>query len=206
MVDVIFTMQFASVVPIFSQDFQARLFTLFRHPIDRAVSQFYYLQDATWERTYSPETKGWSVQQYAESHYADDNWVVRQLVNKPDWNMELYKEDLQLAKDILQEKFVIGLITEMEESKDRFDKYFGFGFEEEDADDCVAQVLGLPSAKNDEETQTTNSHPHPKVLPDTPEWEALLKINRLDLELYDYAVALFEVQAVLFEDSEEDET
>ena len=146
------------------------------------------------------------MQQYAESHYASDNWVVRQLVNKLDWQAELYDEDLDLAKDILREKFVVGLITKMEESKDRFDKYFGFGSEEDDdaRDECVARVLGLPSAKKDE-TQTTNSHPHPKVLPNTPEWEALLKINMFDLELYDYAVALFEEQAILFEDSEEDE-
>ena len=206
MADVIFTMQFASVVPVFNQNYQARFFTLFRNPIERAVSQFYYLQDATWERTYSPETKGWTVQQYAESHYASDNWVTRQLVNKPDWDMELYEEDLYLAQDILREKFVIGLITEMEESKNRFDKYFGFGFEEEDENDCVAKVLGLPSAKKDEEAQSAeNSHPHPKILPDTPEWEALLRINRFDLELYEYAVALFEQQAVLFEDSEEDQ-
>lgn len=205
MVDVIFTMQFASVVSLFSKDYQARFFTIFRHPIERAVSQFYYLQDATWETTYSPETKGWSVQQYAESHYASDNWVVRQLVNKLDSQAELYDEDIELAKDILREKFVVGLITKMEESKDRFDKYFGFGFDEnEETDACVARVLGLPSARKDE-TQTTNSHPHPKVLPNTPEWEALLKINMFDLELYEYAVALFEEQAILFEDSEEDE-
>jgi hypothetical protein len=94
----------------------------------------------------------------------------------------------------------------MEESKSRFDKYFGFGSEEEDENDCVAKVLGLPGAKKDEEAQSAeNSHPHPKILPDTPEWEALLRINRFDLELYEYAVALFEQQAVLFEDSEEDE-
>ena len=32
---------------------QGRAFCLFRHPVDRAVSLFYYLKHATWEPTFS---------------------------------------------------------------------------------------------------------------------------------------------------------
>ena len=32
----------------------AKAFALFRHPVDRAVSLFHYLQSAYWEPTYDP--------------------------------------------------------------------------------------------------------------------------------------------------------
>jgi hypothetical protein len=52
-VDMIFTsdINFASD-HLFSPDHRGRILSLFRNPVDRSVSKFYYLQTATWERTY----------------------------------------------------------------------------------------------------------------------------------------------------------
>lgn len=92
-----------------------------------AISEFYYLQDATWEVNYAPETKDSTVQQYAESGLSNKNFVVvGQLVNKPSSGLLYYESDLDLAKEILREKFVIGLMNEMDESVRRFDLYFDF--------------------------------------------------------------------------------
>jgi hypothetical protein len=33
---------------LFTDEHKASMFTLIRHPVDRAVSHFYYLQTATW--------------------------------------------------------------------------------------------------------------------------------------------------------------
>ena len=38
---------------LFTRENKAMLFALMRHPVDRAISQFYYLQGATWGKYYS---------------------------------------------------------------------------------------------------------------------------------------------------------
>lgn len=167
-----------------------------RHPVERAASEFFYLQDASWEGTYSPETKGWTIQQYAASEKAEHDWVTKQLLGT--WQ-DLTEDDLEKAKYILEEKVLIGLIDRMEDSVDRFNRYFGWE-ESPDKVPCAGDMLGHKNGTG------SNSHAHPKVLPDTPEWEALASINRYDIQLYDFAVALFEEQGILFEDSEDEES
>ena len=186
---------FAQAADVFNPQHRARMFTILRHPVDTAISEFYYLQDATWEVNYAPETKDWTVQQYAESRLSNKNFVVRQLVNKP--SGLLYESDLDLAKEILREKFVIGLMNEMDESVRRFDLYFDFDKSDE-TNRCVDEVL-----HPDRSSSTgggTNSHPHPNILEGTPEWEAIAQNNYFDIQLYEFAVGLFEEQAVLFQD------
>lgn len=38
---------------LFSDGNKAMMFTLMRHPVDRTISMFYYLQGATWGKNYS---------------------------------------------------------------------------------------------------------------------------------------------------------
>ena len=72
MADIIFTgdPNFA-VEHLFDEKTKGRVYVLFRHPIDRLVSKFYYLQTATWERTYAPSWKKLSILEWAESHNRD---------------------------------------------------------------------------------------------------------------------------------------
>ena len=57
----------AASIEMFSSDpgQRARVFSIFRHPVDRAVSKFYYLQEATWERTYDPTLQYMTIEEYA---------------------------------------------------------------------------------------------------------------------------------------------
>ena len=53
--DVVVTARFVTAVEgIFSPVYKGRMFTLLRHPVDRAISMFYYRQYATWEPSYEP--------------------------------------------------------------------------------------------------------------------------------------------------------
>ena len=192
--DIIFTSYIHQAAKLFSPHYRGRVFTVMRHPVERAASEFFYLQDASWEGTYSPETKGWTIQQYAASENAEHDWVTKQLLGT--WQ-DLTENDLEKAKYILEEKVLIGLIDRMEDSVDRFNRYFGWE-ESPDKIPCAEDMLGHKNGTG------SNSHAHPKVLPDTPEWEALASINRYDIQLYDFAVALFEEQGMLFEDSEDE--
>ena len=192
-----------------------RLFTMMRHPVDQAVSAFYYLQDATWERSYAPETKGWTIAQYvAKGRYSTD-FMTRMLIDKRNerFHGELTEDDLQLAKNTLREKVLVGLMTRMEESIARFDAYFHIQprNDPETVQSCKDCLLGHGSSgtggngyesyhkdKADMSTAAkpakTNSHKHPKVLEGTDDWKLLAKINKWDMKLWDYAVELFEEQ------------
>eukprot|EP00957_Ditylum_brightwellii_P041905 3173997-Ditylum_brightwellii.AAC.1 len=47
--DMIITPLLPAAVEMFDSDHQARVFGLFRHPIEREVSRYYYRQIASWE-------------------------------------------------------------------------------------------------------------------------------------------------------------
>ena len=54
---------------------KGRCFTLLRHPVKRAISMFYYLRSATWENTYNKIYQNMTIEDYAISQYAEDNWI-----------------------------------------------------------------------------------------------------------------------------------
>merc|ERR1711862_912384 len=110
---------------LFSESRQGRLMFIFRDPIDRVISTFYYLQKATWEPTYNPKFQHMTLKEYAYSTYAESNFVARSLLNKMEGGA-LTKSDVELCKKILQDKILIGLLDQLEESVHRFDTFFGF--------------------------------------------------------------------------------
>mmetsp|Transcript_15789 Transcript_15789/g.24242 ORF Transcript_15789/g.24242 Transcript_15789/m.24242 type:complete len:405 (+) Transcript_15789:28-1242(+) len=191
--EIIFTSLLRDAVDIFDSVNRARVFTVMRHPVDKAVSMFYYLQEADWEPTYHPEMKEWTIKQYANSPYLNRDWMVRGLLNK--FAGEIHEADLETAKLILKEKVLIGLLTQMEESIDRFDSYFGFP-KIEGKGGCVDNILH-------DKGDSTNRHKHPKVTPGSSDWELLAKENYFDVQLYDYAIGLFEEQKLLFNDTQD---
>ena len=107
---------------LLSPNHMGRFFAVFRHPIERAISLFYYLQVADWEKTYQPELANWTIEEYAVSDRVENNWMTRRLSG----NMvdELDESDLAIATETLRKKFFVGLTTKMEESMDRFERFF----------------------------------------------------------------------------------
>jgi hypothetical protein len=106
---------------------------------------------------------------------------------------------LDLAKQILQDKCLVGIMEEFPASVKRFDRYFqwsktafeGGPVQFTDRGVCEARVIGTPD----------NAHEHPTYGEGTEVWNKLLEKNRLDLELYEHAVDLFRnVQVDLVED------
>ena len=165
---------------------KGRCFTLLRHPIKRAVSMFYYLKDATWEHTYSEVYKSMTIEEYAISEYAEDNWMTRFLTNEMAGG--IYEEHLDLAKEVLESKCLVGLMEEFTPSIKRFNQYFGWMNMEfggsvpmKDRATCVSRVIGHPD----------NKHPHPEVEEGGDVWNLLMQKNELDVALYEHAVHLF---------------
>jgi hypothetical protein len=178
----------------------AKMFTIFRHPIERHTSEFYYLQSASHEGSYRQFFTNWTLDQWAQSHYIGENWMTRMLVNKHTGG-KLTDEDLILAQNILRTKFIVGLTSHMVESIRRIQKYFQWDLPTYlpnhkpplSGSQCYEQFYGESAQKK----INTNPH-HPKVLPNTDTWNILERVNNYDLPLYQFAVQLFEEQAQLF--------
>ena len=113
---------------LFSPKHKAAAFTIMRHPVERSISMFYYLQDAYWEQTYRPEFKNWTLLDYAQRPDMDSDWMVRFLVDKPGnpRQVPLTRQDLEKAKTIVRDKIWVGFIDNMQESIEKFARKFGW--------------------------------------------------------------------------------
>lgn len=159
---------------LFDPGHRARIFALFRNPVDRSVSKFYYLQTATWERTYRPEWEGMSLLEWAEKYNQDENFIVKKIVGK------FLKDpvditDLVTAKEIIRRYFIVGLMDEMEESIRRFNIVLGLDYIGEQGQMCKEEFFGSNNEKKVKSdagahrrtekaaNDNKNSNPHPKV-------------------------------------------
>jgi len=163
----------------------AKAFTLFRHPIERALSLFHYLAIAHWEPTYDPSLLNMTIEEWVASGKAtggkaDDNMMTRTLCGAFKGNLTNYH--LDFAKDVIHRKFLVGLTTEMELSWMRFSDYFGWTQSRyPNSEKCIKERV----------TMGTNKNPHPTVEQGSRGWKTLAAINQWDIALYEYAEDLF---------------
>ena len=213
-----------------NKTFQGVLFAMFRHPVDRSVSAFYHKQSVKDSVHYDPTLEIYSLADWVNSPSYITDWMTRTLVGKIDtWvstqqtpfrpPVPLTREDLDVAKEILRRKCVIGLLEEKGESMKRFEQFFGwnadvhrtslFLFEDEE----TAKALEAARWKNvkDEECRDRllhwnwegkNKHPSLDENGGTGSggsnskslYNLLESKNQYDMELYMYARQLFEEQ------------
>jgi hypothetical protein len=121
---------------------------VFRHPIERAISLFHYLQVAHWEPTYDPALKDWTLDQYATSSKIENNWLTRQLSDTPDG--DLTQDHVTLALEIIRRKFSVGIMTEMKATTTRFEQFFCWKYfiNPENQENCRGKLLTGRSNSN----------------------------------------------------------
>ncbi|KAL7544857.1 hypothetical protein ACHAWF_008219 [Thalassiosira exigua] len=195
--------QFASMM-LFTPTRKARMFALFRHPIDRAVSKFYYLQRATWEPTYNDRWAKMTLERWASQDRGDNNWMVRHLVGK-DAKAELSIDDLEKAKELIRTKFVVGLMDHMEESVHRFNLLLGIDENDPKNQQCIEEFSDNKgdshAARNSRKIvkkNQYNSYAHPEAERGSPAWVSLAKIHMYDNMLYKYIGQVFKEQRSMF--------
>ena len=192
---------------------KAKAFTMFRHPVERMVSDYYYIQKAHWEPGYDPDLANrLSLVEFAEKH---SNFLLGVLL----YNHTLaYGDDddgkLQLAKELLDQYYVVGLTDQMTESLRRFDAYFGIDAAmmkdittKERYARCKDKFWEKTNdADHAEESQhralKSNSNEHRRLDPSGEEWKAIEDANSLDMELFHYAEILFRKQGRFFQEEE----
>lgn len=153
-----------------------RMFTMMRNPVERAVSHFY------WTKMHDKNFSKYSLRDFYLRPEFIGNWVTRTLVNKITGT--LYLEDLDLAKHILKEKCLVGLLTQKAASMERFEKYFGW--------EKLAGVSGtLECEERSMFWDWKNKNDHPNVEEGSEEYQIISTRNEFDMELFAYATELF---------------
>jgi len=79
--DAVVTRFLYEVNQLFTTTEKRRVFTIFRHPIDRAISVFNYIQVADREPTYNPTLKKITIKEFAKSPKIEKICLTRQLSN-----------------------------------------------------------------------------------------------------------------------------
>ncbi|KAL3801602.1 hypothetical protein HJC23_013107 [Cyclotella cryptica] len=191
------------------------LFAMFRHPIDRAVSVFYSKQHVH-DVHFDPTLAIYSLTDWVNSPSYVNDYMVRSLVGKlnersPQNQPPLNRNDLDVAKEILRRKCLVGLIDEKSESFKRFEKFFGWNAEvrrdslvlfggEDTAQRAQADKWRKEIVKDEEcedrllHYNWEKKHKHPTPEEDELPFRLLEAKNRYDLELYIYARQLFDEQ------------
>jgi hypothetical protein len=126
---------------MFNMQQRGRVFTIFRHPVDRCISMFNYIKFADWEPTYSAEIARMTLEDYVHSPFMEQDWMTRYLSNT--MTGPLKEEHFEVAKDTLRQKVMVGLLEKKEESMERFEKFFGWKYKSRPKvqEECRAEYL-----------------------------------------------------------------
>jgi len=180
---------------IFEPEHRARAFTILRHPIERAVSVYHALV----RNSQDEEIKSMTLSTYLDSEYAESNWLTRFLVNHR--HDELGDEYINVAKEVLRRKFLIGIYDRIEESMSRFEIYFGWTITSppgrvEACKVCIETMISNTQARDYDELTFINDN----AVKGSSNYLRLKELNKDDIEVYWYAVGLYQEQRPFIED------
>ena len=192
MVDLIVSNYFLSGAALFTDMHYGKTFTILRHPVELAISLFYYRRKATWERSYRPAWTQLTFHDFVSSEHYMDNWMTRQLTGTMPW-ITLEDKHLERAKLMMREKIFIGLLSEMDETLRQLKAHFGW---EEKEPYCAFNYL---------HSKPTNQNSHPDIPGGRggATWKLVAEKDKWDMGLYYYGLELFAEQSNKYP-SEED--
>jgi hypothetical protein len=144
-----------------------------------------------------PELQKWNLHKYATSAVIENNWMTRQLANQ--MSGELDDSHIKIAMEVVRRKFVVGLMTKLEESMTRFEKFFRWKYHvnPENQEKCRERLTSGGSNSNKK-----NKKKKPK--PGEPVWDLIAAQNLYDIQLYEYIQTLFVEQESLVADMPDD--
>ncbi len=187
---------------LFDPQNQGIVFAMFRHPVERVVSLFYYLQKATWEPTYNPTLANMTLLEYANSPLVEANFVMRSLLNK--FTEKLSPDDLEVAKEILRRKIIVGIVNDFGDSLAAFEAIMNLEpnwhvyTEHEDIAEgrrsfISSCIQGLKKGKG------SNKHTHKEVHTSSEEYKILEKKNAWDVELWRHIQEIYHEQKAILQ-------
>lgn len=170
------------VLDIFNNRNRARLFVVLRHPLERAISKYYA------DLTSDPDVAGMSLPMYVRSggQRVENNYLTRHLAGRYDGTLTL--RHLNVARELLRRKFVVGLASDLPATTTVFSHVFGWNHTveslgSENVNLCYNEIFDALSKK-----------PPPSVEEGSEGWRLLVAQNWFDLKIYEYAEHLFQLQ------------
>lgn len=180
--DVIISGDMHGTLDLFNNLNRARLFAVFRHPIERAVSKYYA------DLASDPDVAGMTLTQYVRqgAHRVQNNYLTRHLSGRYGGKLEVFH--LDVAREFLRRKFVVGLARDLPATTNLFTHVYGWN--------NTAAIMGMDNAEQCYQTifnALTDSSP-PSVDEGSEGWKLIVSQNWFDLKLYEYAEYLFAEQ------------
>ena len=191
--DIIRSSYFYETAILFQDTFKyGKCFTMVRDPIDRAVDVFRKLRASST----NPVFQNMTLEEYVKSKFIEDNWLVRFLSNELDGTLE--KRHLELAQHILGRKCLVGLTEKFDESIERFTKYYGWSskISKEALSTCEENngITKLVQEGSYTDVDLGEEISKEVYMEGTELHTILTEKNNLDIQLYEYAKALFHRQ------------
>ena len=200
--EVIISPHLFSILPLFNMSHPGRMFSLFIHPIDRAVAFKHYIGEATWDERYNPRVKRMTLRAYAKSKFVEDNPITRILTAAPGKNplRKLKLSDLLLAKHIIANKCLVGLYDDIEGSMARFSRYFEWEDHEiaNGGNETLKNVEdgkkgGLPCIRSIKKDKWLAANDI-KLEKNSDEYDFLAEKNHIDILLYEFIEHVYNIQ------------
>lgn len=173
---------------------QGRALCTLRHPALRLMSYFYGAKDAK-SQYYDPALDDVTLEEYAAwpEDREEFNFMVKSLVSSgtdliPTSDITL--DDLNLAKKILQQKFIILLAEDMFGSWTKLESYLGWPLSTQEQRQCEDSILRL-----DWTHRASNEQEYRPVGDSEVAYSQLVERNSWDVALYEHALSLFQQQA-----------
>lgn len=164
---------------------RARMFAIFRHPLERAISKYYS------DLVSNPNLAGYTLPQYVRggSDYVENNYLTRQILGQYTGALEL--KHLDYAREFIRRKVVVGLARDLPTSAAVFHKVFNWN--EEDGtmashQGCYRDIFHALSDKSP-----------PSIEEGSEGWKLLVAQNWFDLKVYEYIEFLFDEQLKLMD-------
>ena len=181
---------------LFSKTYKARAFTMIRHPIERALSTYHAIQ----LHSKKDEIKNMTLTEYVDSEHVETNWLTRFLTNRRQ-DGKLEREHVEIAKEILRQKFLIGLYDHFEESIYRIENFFGWKVTSppgkvQGTKLCHDRLVENARQRDKDDVDFLGT----RIKKGDMNYLKLKALNEFDLELYWYAVQLFKEQEELLKD------
>lgn len=174
---------------------RGKAFTIMRHPIDRAVSMYHHLVESmSHDGALDPGLRQAmeqirSLEDYAKSPLLENNWITRFLTNT--LSGELMPKHEALARKILHDKFLVGLLSDPQQSLERFMAYYGWTANGNEGIECIERNMGWDWVNRGSDYE--------KVEEGSRVWDLIENSNTFDIRLYEYAQVIFREQAIFFQ-------
>lgn len=179
---VLLTDQLHDVSDLFDPSQRGRVFSILQHPFARELSKYKYLS-STQAIPENMTFLDWIDSGEGTTAFERHNNLVRVLTNEP--MKHLTPDHIDAAKEVIRRKLIVGFTDNFDESFRRFAQYFGWPSDKKHMD-CVQGFRRYAE------------HSFPN---DSEEATRLARTQWADLEVYEYALGIFEEQSVLIEDA-----